>query len=188
MLILYLILQEHTVVHICILDCIRNDWNSDGNQSVVCYFNCYVVHVEEKPFGKYLWMFWGRMQSQSIMQKEVQALCYLKFLYNSKQWNLFRGSCFGYYVDFTGDGSQSDLYHVEWLYDQQYCIPPRSHVRPHLVAINVSMDSNGYTIWWWGDKSLQIVPQCAILKGQGTVCFLWVEKRKESKSILCITP
>lgn len=116
-LILYLILQEHTVVHVCILDCIRNDWNSDENQSVVCFFNCYVVHFEEKPFGKYLWMFWGRMQSQSIMQKEVQALCYLKFLYNSKQCDLFRGSCFGYYVDFSGDGSQSDLYHVEWLYD-----------------------------------------------------------------------
>ena len=49
--------------------------------------------------------------------KEVQALCYLKYLYHSKQCDLFRGSCFGHYVDFSCDGSQTDLYHVEQVYD-----------------------------------------------------------------------
>ena len=52
--------------------------------------------------------------------EEVQALCYLKLLYPSKQCNLIRGNCLGHYVDFSCDGSQSDLCHEEL--PQEYCI------------------------------------------------------------------
>lgn len=85
----------------------------------------------------------------------------------------------GYYVDFSGDGSQADLFHVACV-----CIVSQQslklHVTPHLVAINASMASNGYTIWWTGNKSLLVIPQCAISEGQGTVHFPQAEKRNKS--------
>lgn len=75
------------------------------------------------------------------------------------------------------------------LYQSPNSLLPRLHIRPHLVAINASMASNGYTIWWRGRgcKSLLVIPQCAISEGQGTVHFPQAVKRNQ-KSILCITP
>lgn len=61
--------------------------------------------------------------------EEVRALCYLKFLHRSKQWDLFRGKLFGALCWFRW--WWESIWPVSrgvsmWL--KQYCIPTVSHL------------------------------------------------------------
>ena len=171
-------LQEHSALlyHTMLLEWMEFRWKSRSLE----------VAMSSTPWKRLLGNIHGHVSKSRAIAKynaeEVQAH-YLKFLHHCEQWDLFRGNCLGLYVDFSGYGSHSDLCHVALvlyvtsavLYPNS--VPPQSHTRPHLVAINASLNSNGYTIWWRGDKSLLLIPQCAISEGQGTVHFPQAAKK-----------
>lgn len=117
--------------------------------------DCYVVYTEEKPIGKYPL---DVLESDAITKhnaEEVQALCYLKFLHRGKTMrSIQREIVWGIMLISVVMGV--NLTCVTWsecvtsavLYQSPNSLLPRLHIRPHLVTINASMASNGYTIWW----------------------------------------
>lgn len=104
-----------------ILYCIFVSWTASGMIGIQMEISLFFSFLCCPRWRKAFWeisMDVLKLDAKSIMQRKfMETLCYLKFLYHSKQCDLFRGNCFGHYVDFSGDGSQSDLYHVAWVYD-----------------------------------------------------------------------
>lgn len=153
--------------------------------------DCHVVHIEKRKrlLGN---IHWHVLKSEAITKydaEEVQAVCYLKFLHYSKQWDLFRGNRLGLYVDFRGDGSQSDLCHVERavhvtsvvLYPNS--LPPRSHARPHLVAKNASGLQWVHHLLGRGAKSLTVYsPVCHFRRSRN--CTFPVDSKKWNKYMI----
>lgn len=160
-----------------------NDWNADRNQGV--FFNFFILCYLCR--GEFCWKistdtFWRQMQSEHIMRKEVQAICYSKYWHPCKQWDLPRGNCLVHCVDFSV--GQSNLCHVDWTCDicsGAYCVWTDSHLSRTLdhtlllyMLLRPSMlrPSGGL-----GDKSPRLVPRCAILEGQGSAHFLHARKK-----------
>lgn len=122
---LYLMLQEHGAYFV-----FQTASGMSGNQmEIKASCDCYVVHIEEKPIGRYPWTCFESEAITKHNAEEVQTLCYLKLFHHSKQWDLFRRKMFGALCWFQWWWESSwPVSRGVCMWLKQYCIPTVSQV------------------------------------------------------------